>query len=110
MRENAKLALPFVFGRIGRWWGNNPDKKRQEEIDILAADDENVIFGECKWRNEPVGIGVLNDLTEKSGLFRQYKSIYYMLFSKSGFTEELEETAGKMGNVKLVDLEKMFEA
>ena len=33
MQENAKLSLPFVFGRIGRWWGNNPSKKRQE-IDI----------------------------------------------------------------------------
>lgn len=27
IKENAKLSLPFVFGRIGRWWGNNPDKK-----------------------------------------------------------------------------------
>jgi hypothetical protein len=23
LRENARLSLPFVFGRIGRWWGNN---------------------------------------------------------------------------------------
>ncbi len=109
MRENAKLALPFVFGRIGRWWGNNPDKKRQEEIDILAVDDENAILGECKWRNEPVGISVLNELMERGELFKQYKSKYYMLFSKSGFTKDLEENAEKMGNVELVDLKKMFE-
>jgi len=28
----------------------------------------------------------LNELVEKSGLFKQYKSKHYMLFSKSGFT------------------------
>ena len=108
MQENAKLSLPFVFGRIGRWWGNNPAKKRQEEIDILAVDDENAIFGECKWKNELVGIGVLNDLMEKSELLKQFKNKHYMLFSKSGFTNELVEAAGKMGNVGLVDLKKMY--
>ncbi len=108
MQENAKLSLPFVFGRIGRWWGNNPSKKRQEEIDILAVDEENAIFGECKWKNELVGIGVLNDLMEKSELLKQYKNKHYMLFSKSGFTNELVEAAEKMGNVELVDLKKMY--
>lgn len=55
-----------MFGRIGRWWGNNPDKRRQDEIDILAVDEENAIFGECKWRNGPTGIDVLKGLVEKS--------------------------------------------
>ena len=109
LKENVKQSLPFVFGRIGRWWGNNPEKKRQEEIDILAVDDENAIFGECKWRNEPVGNSILNDLIEKSGIFHQYKSKYYMLFSKSGFTKEIEETAALLGNVWLFDLKKLYE-
>lgn len=34
---------------------------------------------------------------------------HYMLFSKSGFTKELEETAAKMGNMRLVDLKKLYE-
>ena len=72
-------------------------------------DDENAIFGECKWKNEPVGIVVLNELIEKSKLFKQYKNKYYMLFSKSGFTRELEETAVKMGNVELVNLRRIYE-
>lgn len=108
IRENAKMALPFLFGRIGRWWGNNPDKKRQEEIDIIAVDEDNAILGECKWRNEPVGIGVLNELAEKSKVFKQFKNKYYMLFSKSGFTNGLEIEVANMHNVKLVDLEKLF--
>lgn len=108
MRENAKLALPFVFGRIGRWWGNNQDKKRQEEIDILAVDDENALFGECKRRNEPVGISVINELMGKGELFKQYKNKHYRVFSKSGFTQDMEEAAVNMENVQLVDLKGMF--
>ena len=109
LRENARMSLPFVFGRIGRWWGNNPHKKRQEEIDILAIDDEDAIFGECKWQNEPIGIAVLNELIEKSEVLKQYKNKYYMLFSKSGFTKDLEETAAAMDHVGLVDLKKLYE-
>lgn len=108
-RKNSELALPFVFGRIGSWWGNNPEKKRQEEIDILAIDNESAIFGECKWRMETVGIGVLEALIEKSALLKQFKNKFYMLFSKSGFTGELEREAAKMADVELVDLLKLYE-
>ena len=31
-------SLPFPIGNVGRWWGSNPVKKRQEEIDIMAID------------------------------------------------------------------------
>ena len=74
----------------------------------MAIDDENAIFGECKWKNELVGIGILNDLMVKSELLKHYKNKHYMLFSKSGFTNELVEAAEKMGNVGLVDLKGMY--
>lgn len=108
IRDNGKLSLPFVFGRIGRWWGNNPNKKRQDEIDILAIDEDNAIFGECKWRNEPVGISVFHDLVEKSTLFKQYKNKYYFLFSKTGFSRELENAAVNMNNLNLVNLKRLY--
>lgn len=107
IKENARLSLPFVFGRIGRWWGNHPAKKRQEEIDILAVDNENAIFGECKWRNELVGVDIYNELLEKSKILKQYKNKYYFLFSKSGFTTELKEKAKEL-NIELVDLERIY--
>ena len=107
IEQNKKLALPFVFGNIGRWWGNNPKKKRQEEIDIVALDDNNIIFGECKWRNELVGIKVYNELVEKSNLFKGYTNKYYFLFSKSGFTKELVEQAEEL-SVVLIDLDIIY--
>ncbi|HRV38557.1 MAG TPA: GNAT family N-acetyltransferase, partial [Fervidobacterium sp.] len=39
-RMNTQNRLPFRFKRIGKWWGNNPLKKREEEIDIVAYDEE----------------------------------------------------------------------
>ena len=44
-------AAPFFLGNIGKWWGNNPTLKRQEEIDIMSFRDDYALFGECKWVN-----------------------------------------------------------
>ena len=40
--------MPFFAENLGRWWGNNPVLKKQEEIDLLATDDENAVICECK--------------------------------------------------------------
>ena len=104
LRRNRQMSLFFTFDQIGRWWGNNPLKKRQEEIDLLAFSGTQAIFAECKWRNEPVGAGILQDLVEKSEPFACYQEKYYMLFSKTGFTSELEAVASRQSNLELVSL------
>ncbi|BCS82383.1 hypothetical protein CaldiYA01_23430 [Caldicellulosiruptor diazotrophicus] len=85
---NKTKKLPFIFENIGKWWGNNPYKKREEEIDIVAFDNNNILFGECKWRNQKVDMSVLNNLIEKSMIFNNRKK-FYVLFSKSGFADEV---------------------
>ena len=61
---------PVEFSSLGRWWGNDPKEKRQAEIDILAEQDKNTaLFGECKWTNEKVDLGVLETLVKRSELF-----------------------------------------
>jgi AAA+ ATPase superfamily predicted ATPase len=102
-----KNALPFFIGKLGRWWGNNPRKKRQEEIDIMAFRDDNAIFGECKWTNAPVGMDALVDLKEQSAMF-DYKNTWFCLFAKSGFTENLTAEAEKSENVLLIRFEDML--
>jgi len=98
---NKNRKLPFVFERIGKWWGNNPYKKREEEIDIVAYGKNSIIFGECKWQNTKTDMSVLNNLIEKSVLF-DYPEKYYVLFSKSGFTEDLINFAKHNTNVILI--------
>lgn len=93
---------PVEFSSLGRQWGNDPVEKRQAEIDIIAEQDKNTaLFGECKWTNEKVDLGVLETLVKRSELFL-YKEVYYYLFAKSGFTKGCIERANEMGNVTLV--------
>lgn len=101
------MELPFSYLRIGRWWGNNPKLKREEEIDILAYDQEHAIFGECKWWNQKVDMDVLKALQTKAELFH-YKEKYYYLFSKSGFTTKLIDYSKTNEHITLVTLEDMM--
>ena len=105
--EAKKNVLPFFIQKLGRWWGNNPKEKRQEEIDILAYRKDSALFCECKWTNVYVDMEVLNVLTEKTKLFN-YKKIWCWLFAKTNFTENLIAAAGKLTNVRLIRYEEMF--
>ena len=99
---------PVEFASLGRWWGNNPKEKRQEEIDIMGEQDKNTaLFAECKWTNEKVDLGILETLVKRSELFH-YKTKHYYLFSKSGFTKGCEDKAKEMGNVILVEFRDMM--
>ena len=99
---NFTDELPFIFESIGRWWGNNPKKKREEEIDIICKNNDSILFGECKWRNESLGMDVVNSLIEKSEIFKESNK-YYIFFSKKGFKEDVISYA-KDNNIKLVTL------
>ncbi|MGN0690725.1 MAG: ATP-binding protein [Oscillospiraceae bacterium] len=93
---------PVEFSSLGRWWGNDPVEKKQTEIDIMGEQDKDTaLFGECKWTNEKVDLGVLEMLVKRSSLF-SYKNVHYYLFSKSGFTKGCIDKAEEMGNVSLV--------
>lgn len=93
---------PVEFTTLGRWWGNNPATKSQTEIDIMGEQDrETALFGECKWTNEKVDLGVLETLIQRSNIFH-YKNTHLYLFSKSGFTKGCIEKAIELGNVILV--------
>lgn len=101
-KQLLKGNMPIEFVSLGRWWGNDPRKRIQTEIDIMGEQDSNsAIFAECKWRNENVDLDVLETLIGRSGLFH-YTKVHYFLFSKTGFTKGCIEKAEEMGNVTLV--------
>ena len=97
------------FSNLGRWWGSNPKTKSQEEIDIMGTDKDSALFGECKWRNEKVDLGVLETLVERSTLFN-YKKKHFYLFAKTSFTKGCIDRATEMGNVTLVTYEDILNA
>jgi AAA+ ATPase superfamily predicted ATPase len=82
------MELPFQPLKVGRWWDSN------EEIDIVAINsfENSILFGECKFLGNKVGVSVLSKLKEKAKKVRclnEDRNEYYAIFSKNGFTEEL---------------------
>ena len=108
MHPETLLKVPFPYSEAGRWWGNNPREKRQEEIDICALGADAVLLCECKWRNEPVKLPVLENLRRQGGLFHQSKKCYW-LFSKSLFSESVLSACNADDDVKCISLSEMYQ-
>lgn len=95
-RPEVCMSFPFLYTKVGRWWGNNPYEKRQEEIDLAAVGENAVLLGECKWRNENVSLKTVQTLLRRGRLF-QYEKKVYCIFSKSGFDTAAAELAQENG-------------
>ena len=91
-------------GRLGKWWGADPVKRTQEEIDLVLTSKEDGKtagwFAECKYKGEPVGADVLETLRRRASLVKGFDGARFAIYSKSGFTGNLRES----GNVELYDL------
>lgn len=110
IRRAKERNLPFVPRTVGKWWGNNPAKKKQDDIDVLLLDKKNEsgIFCECKFRNALFDKPEFEDLISASEIFPQIKNRHYFIFSKSGFTQWVKDQATEMGNVELIDIDDLF--
>ena len=97
---NASDTWPFNFTKLGRYWDS------KTEIDIAALDPEgkNLILGECKYWQEPVDVDVFRDLEAKTTSVsweRNNRKVWYVLFSISGFTNELKAMASSRKDLLL---------
>ena len=88
---NAQGKLPFLFDRVGRWWGG-----KDTEIDIVALDTNDrskILFGECKFhQNTPMQLSELHHLMSKATAVQwgtANREEYFILFCISGYSEEL---------------------
>lgn len=107
VRLAQKGNLPFIPDGFGKWWGNNPTKKRQDDIDIIGTDGNKGIFCECKFRNELFDLPEFNDLLSASEIFTQINEKYFYLFSKSGFTQAVKDQAANY-NINFVTIPDLF--
>ena len=110
IRMARKRKLPFVPFRMGRWWGNNPAKRKQDDIDILALDrtGKQAIFCECKFRNELFDLQEYRDFLDACAIFEHVEDKYYYLFVKSGYTSEVQAQA-RANHVCLLTVEDLFD-
>ncbi len=101
-RQARAGELPFLPERVGGWWD------REAEIDVVALSniDRALLVGECKWSQNPVGTNILEDLKRKVAYLSrngEWQNVYYYLFTRAGFTEELKIRAPQEG-IRLVSL------
>ncbi len=99
--------LPFIPNGLGKWWGNNPQKKKQDDIDIMGVNGDKGIFCECKFKNEKFDLSEFNDLISASEIFTEIKEKYYYVFVKSEYTQAVIDKS-KEYNVKLLTIDDLF--
>ena len=103
-RELTSLKYPKL--EMGRWW------YKEDEIDIVGLNqkENKILFGECKWSKNKVNFGLLDDLKEKAKKVRwkdENREEEYVLFSKSGFTDELKKHPKENEYLRLYSLKDM---
>lgn len=88
--------LPFELHRLGSWWN------KRTEIDIVGLNNttHDILFGECKWSQSPVGLDVLKSLYNKAHQVpwhRDERREWFVIATRSGFQDSLIERARRPG-------------
>lgn len=101
--------LPIELCNIGQWWGTDPKKKKQVQIDIVGTpvQGNDYIIGSCKYRNEKIGVDELNLIRDYASILGKGNNYHYYIFSKGGFTDGLLQAQDR-GEVNLITLEDLY--
>jgi AAA+ ATPase superfamily predicted ATPase len=107
----CQRALPDLIDRrfrnVGQWWF------KEHELDVLGLTDEGLVAGECKFTSQPVSEGVLADLERTAREVRWSEEPadgqpLFVLFSRSGYTDDLIHVADTRDDVRLFDLSDLI--
>jgi len=98
---NTYHRLPYEYENWGSWFGKNGN------IDIIAEDKTGkTLVGSCLWLDQAMEMPDYSHFKELIEQARIEPEHYY-LFSKNGFSKELEELAIKSKYIKLIPLEEL---
>jgi len=100
----------FLCKRIGRWWGWVEGEVCDIDLvaEVVDGKERYSILAECKFRNRKTGISALEELEHRAGSVKGYNNLRFMIFSGSGFTEELIDAAEDRDDLELISLDDMF--
>ena len=121
LRASASGDLPLPVEDVGSEWSKN------HVIDVVGISEQesSLIIGDCFWDEAPIGPAVIDELMQKTTMMipksDQNWSVYYVLFSAHGWTEEAraaaaqpldKTTSGRRKRwqtlgIRLVDLEEL---
>lgn len=111
VRLNQSNRLPFLATGFGCWWGTDDRKRQQSDIDIVVHSKagEDVLLGECKWRNELDDVSEIKKLMDKAHLLSGYRNYSFYLFSKFAFSAAAKQFEAQTPNLSLISLDMLFE-
>ena len=94
---------------MGKWWGNNPHIKAQDDVDILMIDKtgKKGIFVECKFTNSKMPHSEYEDLKTAMLAFPNIEDKYIYFISKSGYEKSVIRHAAEDGAI-LLGLDDLF--
>ncbi len=102
-------ALPFAPDNVGSHWSTDA----QVDVVAIAWREKQILLGECKWGDHPVGRAVVTELIEKSGkVLKKLPDggdgwrVHYAFFARSDFTNAARAEAEAV-DASLVNLERM---
>ena len=80
--KTSDIYIPFSLHEVKKWW------YKEREIDIIALNTETkeILFAECKWRDNINAEKILFDLKEKAQhvtWFNNARKEYFAVFAKS---------------------------
>jgi AAA+ ATPase superfamily predicted ATPase len=89
---SRERELPFWPEEIGSWWS------AQVQIDLVGVNyaERLAVLGEARWRDVPMGYRDLEALQTRSRAWLGVQpgwELFYALYSKSGFSDELQALA-----------------
>ena len=98
------VKLPFIPIKLGRWW------HKDKEIDIIALNEQakEIMFVECKWKDNINAEKILAELKEKSKFVQwqnEKRKEHYCIMAKS-FKKKLDKKECLCFDLK--DLERML--
>jgi len=90
-RRGAQGHLPFRPEKVGSYW----DRTTQVDVVALNWSEKTALLGEARWTSRPLGTQSLDELRAKRAAVLPEAGwhIHYALFSRSGFSEPLQQQA-----------------
>lgn len=103
-------GLGVFLTKVGKWRGTDPVKKQPADIDIVGINDfdHTAVVGECKFKNQPVGLAEYRLLSDRERLIHPYRTVRELLFSLGGFTEDLQDAASREDRIRLITMDDLY--
>ncbi|MEM7535969.1 MAG: ATP-binding protein [Chloroflexota bacterium] len=97
---SKEREIPFWPEEVGSWWS------AKAQIDLVGVNyaDRLAVLGEARWREEKVGVRYFNELEKKADHWLNNQSgwkLFYVFYSKRGFTDDLVSLAAQQGSILL---------